>query len=117
PPADALLDQNIIAELRDMPPSEGVSMLKELVDLFVEGAAQRLTLITESLTDGPKLAFHAHALKSMSLNLGAKRIVELSAKLEELARAGDIKDAPALVKELQTVFNQTKAHLLPLRNH
>jgi len=117
PPADALLDQNIIAELRDMPPSEGVSMLKELVDLFLEGAAQRLTLITESLTDGPKLAFHAHALKSMSLNLGAKRIVELSGKLEELARAGDIKDAPALVKELQTVFNQTKAHLLPLRNH
>src|SRR5262249_26682758 len=40
-PAEQLLDQAIIAELRDMPPSDGVSMLRELVDLFLEGAPQR----------------------------------------------------------------------------
>ena len=37
-PADNLLDQAIIAELRNMPPSDGVSMLQELVDLFLESA-------------------------------------------------------------------------------
>ena len=61
------------------------------------------------------LAFHAHALKSMSLNLGAKRIVELSQKLEDLGRARNVHGAPALLQELETAFTQTKAQLLTLR--
>ena len=116
-PTESLLDQSIIAELRDMPPSEGVSMLHELVDLFLDGAPQRIAQIGESIEDPSKLAFHAHALKSMSLNLGAKRIVELSEKLEELGRAGNINEARPLLKELETSFTQTKAQLLPLRDN
>ena len=42
------------------------------------------------------LAFHAHALKSMSLNLGAKRIVELSQQLEDLGRARNVAWRPRL---------------------
>ena len=44
-PADNLLDQAVILELRNMPPSEGVGMLQELVDLFLEGAPQRIAQI------------------------------------------------------------------------
>jgi HPt (histidine-containing phosphotransfer) domain-containing protein len=114
---DNLLDTAIITELREMPPLEGVSMLQELVDLFLEGAPQRIAQISESLNDAPRLAFHAHALKSMSLNLGAKAIVRLSQQLEELGRAGLLKPAPALLKELEAAYMQTKARLLPLREH
>ena len=46
PTAEAFLDQNMIAELREMPPTDGVSMLRELVDLFLEGAPQRITQIS-----------------------------------------------------------------------
>jgi CheY-like chemotaxis protein/HPt (histidine-containing phosphotransfer) domain-containing protein len=116
-PPETLLDQHIIAELRGMPPSDGVSMLQELVDLFLEGAPQRINLITQSISDAPNLAFHAHALKSMSLNLGARQIVELSQKLEELGRSGRVDGAPALLQDLQNAFAQTRSHLLPLRNH
>ena len=116
-PLDRLLDQSIISELREMPPSDGISMLQELVDLFLESAPQRIAQIGDSLSDPAQLAFHAHALKSMSLNLGAKRIVEISQKLEELGRASNIAGAPALLQELQSTFNQTKIHLLPLREH
>ncbi len=115
-PADQLLDQAIIAELREMPPSDGVSMLRELVDLFLENAPDRIAQISQSITDPAKLAFHAHALKSMSLNLGAKRIVELSQKLEELGRAGNVSEAPALLKDLEAAFTQTRTQLLPLRD-
>ncbi len=62
------------------------------------------------------LAFHAHALKSMGLNLGVKRIVELSQKLEELGRTRNMHGAPALLRELETAFAQTRAQLLPLRH-
>ena len=92
-------------------------MLRELVDLFLDGAPQRIAQIGQSINDATQLAFHAHALKSMSLNMGAKRIVELSQKLEELGRTGNVSDAPALLNELESSFTQTRAHLLPLRDH
>jgi CheY-like chemotaxis protein/HPt (histidine-containing phosphotransfer) domain-containing protein len=114
--AENLLDQAVITELRNMPPSNGVGMLQELVDLFLEGAPQRIAQITQSINDGPMLAFHAHALKSMSLNLGAKRIVELSQKLEDLGRARNLHGAHALLQDLEIAFSQTKNQLLTLRN-
>jgi signal transduction histidine kinase/HPt (histidine-containing phosphotransfer) domain-containing protein len=113
---ESLLDQTVIADLRAMPPSEGVSMLQELIGLFLDNAPQRLAQISQSINDAPMLAFHAHALKSMSLNLGAKRVVELSQKLEDLGRTRNIHSASALLKELESAFGQTKAQLIALRN-
>jgi CheY-like chemotaxis protein/HPt (histidine-containing phosphotransfer) domain-containing protein len=115
PPSAGLLDEVMISELRDMPPLEGVSMLHELIDLFLESAPGRIAQISEFVNDPRKLAFHAHALKSMSLNLGAKKIVALSQELENLGRAGAVEQAPGLVRELEVTFSQTKAQLLPLR--
>ena len=114
--ADNLLDQATIAELRNLPPANDVSMLQELVDLFLEAAPQRIAQISQSINDGPMLAFHAHALKSMGLNLGVKRIIELSQKLEDLGRGRNVRGAPALLRELETAFAQTKAQLLMLRS-
>jgi signal transduction histidine kinase/HPt (histidine-containing phosphotransfer) domain-containing protein len=113
--SENLLDDAVIAELREMPPENGVSMLDELVDLFLDGAPDRIAQIVASTGEPVKLAFHAHALKSMGLNLGAKRVVDLSRKLEELGRTGAMDGVSALLEELQTAFAQTKAQLLALR--
>jgi CheY-like chemotaxis protein/HPt (histidine-containing phosphotransfer) domain-containing protein len=110
-----LLNESVIGELRQMAPSDGLSMLCELIDLFLESAPKRITQIYEFASDPQKLAFHAHALKSMSLNLGCNGIIEVAQKLEELGRAGDVKAAPDLIRELEGTFSQTKAQLLILR--
>src|SRR5262249_23607068 len=89
-----LLDSNILAELREMPPTEGISMLRELIDLFLDSAPKRITQIRESAHHPTNLAFHAHALKSMSLNMGAQKIVELTKRLEEMGRGGNVTDSP-----------------------
>ena len=112
-----LLDQTIIANLRAMPPADGVGMLQELVGLFLENAPQRMAQISQFINDAPMLAFHAHALKSMSLDLGAKRVVELSQKLEELGRTRNVHGAPALLRDLEAAFAGTRAQLLTLRDH
>jgi CheY-like chemotaxis protein/HPt (histidine-containing phosphotransfer) domain-containing protein len=114
-PRDEFLDESILEELSEMPPSDGVSIVRELVDLFLETAPQRMVQISESLNDATQLAFHAHALKSMSLNLGAKRVVDIANRLEEVGRAGTLEEAPRLLAELETAFSQTKVHLLPFR--
>jgi CheY-like chemotaxis protein/HPt (histidine-containing phosphotransfer) domain-containing protein len=115
-PVEQLLDQNILAELREMPPSEGISMLRELIDLFLESAPKRIAQIRESSSNAAQLSFHAHALKSMSLNLGAKRVVEISRQLEESARAGELSAVPSLLTDLDSAYLQTQSALLPLRD-
>jgi HPt (histidine-containing phosphotransfer) domain-containing protein len=111
-----LINESVINELQLMPPTDGQSMLCELIDLFLESAPTRITQIYEFAGDPQKLSFHAHALKSMSLNLGCTGIIEVAQKLEELGRAGDVKTAPELIRELENTFSQTKAQLLILRN-
>ena len=114
--SSGLLDEHIIAELREMPPNEGVSMLRELIDLFLDAAPTRITQIYQFSNEPQKLAFHAHALKSICLNLGCKRIIELAQKLEDLGRSGDVNNALDLIRDLESVYSQTKAQLLILRN-
>jgi CheY-like chemotaxis protein/HPt (histidine-containing phosphotransfer) domain-containing protein len=115
-PREEFLDESILNELSEMPLSDGVSIVRELVDLFVEGAPQRIAQIGESLADPVRLAFHAHALKSMSLNLGAKQVVAITQRLEELGHSENLAEAPTLLTALETAFSQTKVHLLPFRD-
>src|ERR1043166_4913674 len=46
-----LLDQSLIAELFAMPASDGLTMLQELVDLFLEGAPSRLAQLKQFIAD------------------------------------------------------------------
>jgi CheY-like chemotaxis protein/HPt (histidine-containing phosphotransfer) domain-containing protein len=110
-----LVDESIIADLREMPASNGVTMLRELIDLYLESAPTCVTQIVQATEDPKKLAFHAHALKSMSLNMGAKRIIEFAQQLENLGNSGKTTGAMAIIQELETVFTQTKVQLLVLR--
>jgi CheY-like chemotaxis protein/HPt (histidine-containing phosphotransfer) domain-containing protein len=114
--AENVLDAAVIADLRAMPPSNGISMLQELIDLFLEDAPKRLQDISNSLLDGPQLTFHAHALRSMCLSLGAKRLIELCQQLEEAGRNGQHPEAAVLNQNLQRAFSQTRDQLLRLRD-
>jgi signal transduction histidine kinase/HPt (histidine-containing phosphotransfer) domain-containing protein len=113
---ESILDQAAISDLRNAPSPGRGTLLREVVALFLENAPQRMAQIGECINDAPMLAFHAHALKSMSLNLGAKRIVELSQKLEDLGRTRNVHGAPALLRELEAAYNQTRAQLVALRD-
>jgi len=114
--AEPLLDQSALEDLRTMPPASRGSLLHEVVGLFLENAPQRMAQISQSINDAPMLAFHARALKSISLNLGAKRIVELSQKLEDLGRTRNLNGAPALFRELEVAYTQTRAQLVAMRD-
>jgi HPt (histidine-containing phosphotransfer) domain-containing protein len=111
-----MLDPAVLAELRDMPTAEGVSVLRELIDLFLESAPQNILQIQETAADPARLTFYAHSLKSMSMNLGCKRIIDLAQQLETMGSRGDVKDAPGVIRELGVAFNETKLQLVALRD-
>jgi HPt (histidine-containing phosphotransfer) domain-containing protein len=95
--------------------ADGDSILTELIDLFLAEAPQRIAQINQLLTEPQKLAFQAHALKSMSLNLGANRIAEICQKLEEMASIGNEIAVTRLTQELERTYQETEAELIPLR--
>ncbi len=113
---EALLDDSILDELREIPTSEEISMMQELIDLFLEAAPQHLAQLRNSLSDPGRLKFHAHAFKSMSMNLGARKVVELCQKLENLSRTGHTEGAASLLSELEHSFAKTRDALLTRRN-
>jgi len=106
-----MLDKSILTELQDIPPTGGISMLRELIELYLNTAPARIAQIAAHVSDPIKLTFHAHALKSISLNLGCKRVVELADRLEELGRAGTVQEALPLLLELEAAFAQTRIQL------
>ncbi|MEM7738127.1 MAG: Hpt domain-containing protein [Deinococcota bacterium] len=50
----------------------------------------------------------AHSLKSNSATLGAKRLGELFAELEQQSRVGDLTQAPVLIPAIQQEFTVVK---------
>jgi CheY-like chemotaxis protein/HPt (histidine-containing phosphotransfer) domain-containing protein len=114
-PPEHVLDQAAIAKLRKTQAASAGGTFQELVDAFLETAPKRIGQISQSINDGPMLAFHAHALKSTALSLGAKRVAELSQKLEDLGRGRNVHGAPPLLQDLQTAFAKTKVEFLALR--
>jgi signal transduction histidine kinase/HPt (histidine-containing phosphotransfer) domain-containing protein len=109
-----LIDHTLIDELRGVD-ADGASMLNELLDLFLEDAPQRIAQINQFVADPIKMAFHAHALKSMSMSLGAVRLAELCQKLEEAAHSGNEESAARLAQELDRTFLRTQSELTPLK--
>jgi HPt (histidine-containing phosphotransfer) domain-containing protein len=105
----------MIAELREMRPPGGTSILGELIDLFDLSAPERLERIRHAIADPDQLCRHAQALKSLALNMGACRVADLSKALELMARDGKVEAAPRILAELETVLSDTRHELAQLR--
>jgi two-component system, sensor histidine kinase and response regulator len=84
-----LLDQGALDNIRAI--DDDGSVLDEVIQMYLdELPAQLATLQTASTgKDLPTLASTAHAMKSASLNVGAKALGELCRRLEKQAKAGE----------------------------
>ncbi len=109
------LDRTILEDLAGVPPSDGKSLLNELIEIFLLNAPKELALIRQHLANPSELVSHAHALKSMCLSLGAKRVSELSNRLEDLGRSGNLAAAGETCAILERTFAATRHELMALR--
>jgi len=76
--------------------------MSDITTLFREDALVRLHDLRDALAaeDAERLARAAHALKSSSGNVGAKRLYTLCAAIEENARSGKMIGARELVDQV-----------------
>jgi len=100
------LDGEVLATLRELQEEGEPDILEELFELFLKDTPTRLDAMREAVRQGDSEALRraAHGQKGSSANLGAGQMEALCAELERKARGGAVKDAPALVTQLETEF-------------
>jgi HPt (histidine-containing phosphotransfer) domain-containing protein len=104
-----------LESLRRLGELAGRSLLREVVDLYLEEMPLRLERLREALhqSDGPALTLAAHSLKGSSDQIGAVRMAALSAALEQRGVSDDLASAAPLLAELAA----EAARVTPLLRH
>jgi HPt (histidine-containing phosphotransfer) domain-containing protein len=103
---DAVVDQRVLSELRDVMEDE----YRSLVETYLRNAPSLIRDIARALAneDLATLVLPAHSLKSSSANLGAMQVSVLARGLEMAAREGDLQKVRQLQPRLAPMFAQTR---------
>lgn len=98
------LDAKVLEELRDL---AGPEALRETIALFRSGVEKNLAALREQQDDAKALSRTAHSLRGSCAVIGARRMAELAAQLEDLARACTREGIAELIEELESEYGLT----------
>lgn len=98
------LDASILEELRAL---AGPEALRETIALFRSGADKNLAALRGQQDDAKALSRTAHSLRGSCAVIGARRMAELAAQLEELARAGARDGVAELLERIEGEYRLT----------
>jgi CheY-like chemotaxis protein/HPt (histidine-containing phosphotransfer) domain-containing protein len=109
------LDDDALQNLRDL---GGEEFLGEVIDAFLSDAPGLVATLSASLESGnaEELRRAAHTLKSNGATLGAEGFADLCRTLEQLAKAGDLDEAPQLVDRIEQQYRPLEEALSALRS-
>ena len=107
-----VLDLAVLSQVEQMQRS-GDDLVDRIIDLYAVHAPQALLELTTAVASDASddVARCAHALKSLSCNIGAQQVAELCDEIEECARAGDISAATQNMTELSKHLDHAMAAL------
>jgi HPt (histidine-containing phosphotransfer) domain-containing protein len=109
------LDRTVLDELKSM--ANGSSeIVARIGRLYLSQSAERVSEVLDAVRnhDLERLAMAAHALKSMSYNIGARGIAERAAAFEQSARVEQRMITPAAASALEAELAQVHTELARL---
>jgi PAS domain S-box-containing protein len=114
---ERVIDLSRLEHLREIQSDNQPSLVRELIDLFISDAPGHIAAIHAAVQadNAELLRRHAHRFLSATTNIGARRLSELCADIEGLARAGDLAPIAAMAQTLDAEREQVQAALLALR--
>ncbi|MHB8285782.1 MAG: ATP-binding protein, partial [Caulobacteraceae bacterium] len=103
-----LIDQEVYAQIVELAASGGVDFARKIQGLYRDNAPQCLVDLRQTALadDSAAAAAAAHALKSMSYNIGAKRVSALAETAEHEAREGRL-PSPASLGAMDAALAET----------
>ena len=108
-----MLDQTVVANLREMSQHGDREQLTRLVETFIGDSLSRIEALNRGIdaADGPLIVGICHSLKGSSSSLGATRLAELCAELEESASHNELANAVDLLRQLEAAFDLVRPAL------
>jgi two-component system sensor histidine kinase/response regulator len=108
-----VVDEAVLAELREYQKPGEADFLTELIGVFKDYQIFRLNQMRDGLNaiDGRQVSRAAHALKGASGELGAHRMREICSRLESSTADGSIATALLMVPELEAEAERVNAAL------
>jgi len=102
---DPVLD---LAQLQGVTDGD-VAFEKELFDIFCGEYQKNVESLHEAImnNDQKNAILHSHDIKGSSANIGAVGLKAVAAKMEELARKGELTPILALIPSVQVAYEQT----------
>jgi CheY-like chemotaxis protein len=102
-----VLDLQVIADIRSMQ-AEGDDLVAHVIDLYCDHAPNLLARLETALAERHcgTIAFAAHALKSLSRNIGAEKFSATLDSIECTARAAKLPGDHAIVAKLQAELSE-----------
>jgi PAS domain S-box-containing protein len=112
-PHDALIDAGILKELAALDEPGSPSMLRGLIDDYLNETPAALSAMKQHLHSGDtaEIGRRAHKLAGTSASLGATGVAEVCYRIEHSVGRGETAGLPALVDELEMRFTRTRAAL------
>ncbi len=112
-PSGSPLDGATVRQLQEMAALGRADFLSRVIALYDDHAPKAAQDIDVAARggDAEALARAAHALKSMSGNVGARQVVAIAAELERLGRAGAITEARLVARDLGPAIEEARAAL------
>jgi signal transduction histidine kinase/CheY-like chemotaxis protein/HPt (histidine-containing phosphotransfer) domain-containing protein len=113
---DPILEPGVTSQLLDMAKIGGSDAVGRIYRLYIENGPPALEEIDAAVTaqDAIRLGKAAHALKSMSLSLGAQRVAALAGDLEKAARGDTRKLYPDLRAGIEVELDRAYARITAL---
>ena len=97
------IDHSLLERLRDLQEEGEPDILAELVEMFLSDVSARLKTLRGAVEggDGRSVERTAHTLKGSAKNMGAVRMSEICAELEEAGRSGELARVPQQLDQLE----------------
>ena len=99
-PPSELVDERALDNIRSIESRGSNSLLRTVFENFKVDAVEKLHELRAAIGDDSSLVAGAHAIKSMSLSMGAKALSEYSRTCETQWKQGEIGEAPQQIEEL-----------------
>jgi HPt (histidine-containing phosphotransfer) domain-containing protein len=108
------IDTQAIEKLRKL---GGNKFVVELIDTFLQHVSQKMEeALTGEREGNPETIERAvHSIKSSAGNLGAQKLQNLAAQIEELAEDKQSKPIPPLMRELEEAFGRVQPLLVEIK--
>jgi len=103
-----ILNLSALENIREVERQTNNPLLATVFSGFIDQMNEKLEKLQDSLSaeNSDSLYKTAHAIKSMSANIGAKKVQDISAEIESIARSGSVLDIETRISELHAAYDQ-----------